>query len=187
MSPAEATKLVNYFAAKDGAEFPFEYSPRTRPTHLGDLQDAYGQETGGKNRLDEAMNIVTSTQYCVQCHLIGDYTPAGSPRALAPDLGLVQYRLRPEYVRDWIANPKRILPYTSMPVNIVYDPNSETLGGVEQNLFTGTSFDQVEALVDLLMNYDEFAKRQSLVAPLVQESAPATPEAAAAAAAGGDE
>jgi cytochrome c2 len=173
MSPDEATKLVNYFAAKDGAEFPFEYSPRTRPTHLAASQAEFGQKTGGQNRLDEAMNIVTSTQYCVQCHLIGDYKPEGSPRALAPDLGLVQYRLRPEYLRDWIANPKRILPYTSMPVNVVYDPNSETLGGVEQNLFVGTSVEQVDALVDLLMNYGDYSIQKNSVAGKVKQAKPA--------------
>lgn len=83
---------------------------------------------------------------------------------------MAQYRLRPEYVRDWIANPKRILPYTSMPVNVVYDPNSETLGGVEQNLFTGTSVEQVDALVDLLMNYGDYSIQKTSVADLVKKS-----------------
>ncbi len=171
MSSEEATKLVNYFAAKDGAEFPFEYSSRTSSAHLAKSQTKYSEKVGEEaDRLDAAMEIVTSTQYCVQCHLIGDFVPEGSPRAHAPNLGMAQYRLRPEYVRDWIANPKRILPYTSMPVNVVYDPNSETLGGVEQNLFTGTSVEQVDALVDLLMNYGDYSIQKTSVADLVKKS-----------------
>ena len=45
---------------------------------------------------------------------------AGSVCTYAPNLADVYRRLRPEFVRDWIANPKMILPYTSMPVNIPY-------------------------------------------------------------------
>ena len=65
---------------------------------------------------------------------VGDFAPTNNVRALAPDLSKVQFRLRPDYIRKWIANPKTILPYTAMPVNVLYDPNSETLGGVPQNL-----------------------------------------------------
>jgi hypothetical protein len=65
-----------------------------------------------------------------------------------------------------------------MPVNIPYDPNAPNLGGVSQELYHGTSIDQVDALVDLLMNYDEFAKRRSSVAELVKRygGPPAKPD-----------
>ena len=79
------------------------------------------------------MNIVASGDYCVKCHLVGDYEPEGDDRAKAPDLSVVGQRLRPEYVRRWIANPVQILPYTPMPVNITYNANDpEFLGGVDQ-------------------------------------------------------
>ena len=84
----------------------------------------------------------------------------------------VYQRLRPEYVRDWIAKPNSILPYTSMPVNIQFDPNSPTLGGVPQELYHGTSIEQIDALVDLLMNFDEYTKQRSLIAPMVKQVAP---------------
>jgi hypothetical protein len=82
--------------------------------------------------------------------------------------------LRPEYTRHWIANPQRILPYTGMPVNIPFDPESPTLGGVNQALFPGSSINQLDGVVDLLMNFDEYTKRRTSVKELVREpTAPA--------------
>jgi hypothetical protein len=90
----------------------------------------------------------------------------------------VHERLRPGYVHDWIANPKRFLPYTGMPVNIPFN------APVSQDLYRGTSEQQVDALTDLLMHFDRFAKRKmSLDSYLRQEPAarpPAAPPAAAA-------
>lgn len=81
--------------------------------------------------------------------------------------------MRPDYLRSWIAKPDRILPYTGMPENIKYQSDSPTLGGVSQNLYHGTSIDQLDGLVDLLMNFDQYARRRSPIAPLVQSAAPA--------------
>jgi hypothetical protein len=79
--------------------------------------------------------------------------------------------LRPDFVRKWIARPKSILPYTAMPENVPYDPADPNLGGLKEgkSLFHGTSIEQVDALVDLLMNYDEFTKRRSSVTDLVKQ------------------
>jgi hypothetical protein len=141
------------------------------------------------------MRIIVNNNYCVKCHLVGDFEPTGSDRAKAPNLAAVYRRLRPEYLRKWIANPKSILPYTGMPVNIPYDPDAPNLGGISQDLYHGTSIDQVDSLVDLLMNYDEFAKRRSSVVDLVKQyggppapppgTAPATPPAGGQSATGG--
>ena len=35
----------------------------------------------------------------------------------APNLAEVYHRLRPEFLQKWLANPKRLLPYTGMPEN----------------------------------------------------------------------
>ena len=99
-------------------------------------------------RLDDALRIVTDNDYCVKCHLVGDFTPPGSVRTLGPQLDRVNERLRPDYVHRWVGNPKRILPYTGMPVNIPYDKP------VKQSLFPGTSEQQLDGVVDLLMNWD---------------------------------
>jgi hypothetical protein len=110
------------------------------------------------------MKIVTNNNYCVKCHLVGSYAPPGNPKALAPQLERVHERLRPDYVHNWIANPKRYLPYTGMPVNIPFDKP------VSQDLYAGTSEQQVDALTDLLMHFDTFAKQNlSLEAYLKQQ------------------
>jgi hypothetical protein len=192
MSAEEASDLAEYFARNDGAEFPYAATEHRLPTYLAAKESAYqaaanavaakpaSDGAAARSRLQDAMRMVTNSNYCVKCHIVGDYVPSGADRAKAPNLARIYERLRPGYLRDWIANPKRILPYTSMPVNIPYDPaDTKNFGGISQDLYHGTSIDQVDALVDLLMNYDNYAKDKTLVAPLVQQAAPpAAPEAA---------
>jgi cytochrome c551/c552 len=174
MSGDEASKLVNYFAAKSNAEFPYEYNNRRRGGYLARLEESHPE------LLDDAMKIVTDGNYCVKCHSIGDYEVRGAVKTLGPALDEVYRRLRPDYTRRWIANPQRTLPYTGMPVNIPYAAEPPTHGGVNQALFPGTSIMQLDGVVDLLMNFDEYAKRQTSVKELVREpTAPvATPAAA---------
>jgi hypothetical protein len=130
----------------------------------------------GMQRLDDAMKIVVNGNFCVKCHIVADFAPAGGNRAKAPNLADVYRRLRPEYVRNWIANPPRILPYTSMPVNIKFvDPDP-----ILQQLYHGTNVEQVEALTDLLMNYDQYARQSTRIADRVVQPPPMTPSAAPA-------
>jgi mono/diheme cytochrome c family protein len=183
MSPQEASAIVNYFAAKDDADYPYQFIPRTRPEHLAEKESEYRERAGTKDpdeahssgsvRLDAAMNIVTSGDYCIQCHLVADFRPKGSPRALAPDLSHVYERLRADYVRHWVANPPNILPYTGMPVNIPFVANAENLGGIKQELFRGTSLQQLDGLVDLLMNYNRYTSGRSVISPLIKLATPA--------------
>ncbi len=186
MSSAEATALANYFAARDNVDYPYDFIDRTKPSLLDELETAYRENAGagigaespsGFARFDAAMNIVTSSDYCIQCHLVGDFMPKGRDRALAPDLSKVYQRLRSNYVREWIANPPHILPYTGMPINIPYDAEAEHLGGVKQELYHGTSVQQLDGLVDLLMNFNRYTAGRSAIAPLVK---PATEAPAAA-------
>jgi hypothetical protein len=108
------------------------------------------------------LKIVTDNNYCVKCHLVGDYSPGGDPKALAPRLEQVHERLRPDYVKSWIANPKRFLPYTGMPVNIPHKMP------VDQKLFEGTSEEQLDGVADLLMNFDRFTEQRFSIKPLVK-------------------
>jgi cbb3-type cytochrome oxidase cytochrome c subunit len=158
---SEAAALVDYFAAVDGADSTYVYDPRLDESSLAAV------EKTNPAHLEGALKIVTNNNYCVKCHLVGSYSPPGNPKALAPQLERVHERLRPDYVHNWIANPKRYLPYTGMPVNIPYDKP------VSQDLYAGTSEQQVDALTDLLMHFDAFAKRSlSLEAYLRQQPAP---------------
>ncbi len=202
LAAEEATDLVNYFAAKDHAVYPYESTERTQEDWLTGTAQRYQarlealpaeQRPRGQTRFDHAMNIVASGDYCVKCHLVGDYDPEGDDRAKAPDLSVVGERLRPEYMRRWIASPVQILPYTPMPVNITYNANDpEFLGGVDQSLYRGTSIEQVDALVDLLMNYPRFTQERAAVSQWIEASlqtvsAPLESSAAEAASASADE
>lgn len=172
MSPDDAQKLVDYFAAIDGATFPYQFDPRTQESHLAE------EESQHPNRLDDALKIVTNGNYCVKCHNVGDFQVEGSLKALAPNLNQVHSRLRPDFIRNWIANPKRLLPYTGMPVNFPEDKPAD------QALFPGTSLDQIEGIVDLLLNFDSFLAGKTSIKPLIQ--APTVPPDQAAGAGGGE-
>jgi hypothetical protein len=122
-------------------------------------------------RFDHALRIVVGKQSCVKCHLVADFDPDTSARAKAPNLAEVYRRLRPDYVRQWIAKPGALRPYTPMPVNITYDPAAAHLGGLDQNLYHGTSVEQLDALVDLLLNFDQYRSARTPIAPLITGAA----------------
>ena len=175
MSSDEASHLVNYFAAKSDVNYPYEFMATNLQPAIDKAEEKYqesltvaAEKPPQGSRFDHAMNIVTSNDYCVQCHIVGDFVPKTSNRAMAPDLSVVYDRLRPNYLKRWIANPKQILPYTPMPVNVKYDANAKNLGGVSQGLYHGSSLDQLNGLVDLLMNYPRYAKSHATVSQLIQ-------------------
>jgi hypothetical protein len=169
MSSAEASALVAYFAAIDNAEYPYDFDPRTRAGYLA----SQAEKEDNPHRLADGLKIIVDNNYCVKCHLLGDFEPTGSDRAKGPRLDLVYRRLRPEYTLNWIADPKRILPYTAMPTNIPPDKP------VSESLYHGTSLQQINGVVDLLMNFDRFLDDRTSMKPLIKPAPTAAPEAAA--------
>ena len=161
MSSEEASTLVHYFAAHDGAEYPYEFDARSRADHIEEM------EVKHPKYLESGLAIITDNNYCVKCHLIGDFSPGGNPKALGPRLDRVHNRLRPDYLERRIGDPVRILPYTAMPVNIRPDK------GVDQKLFAGSSKDQLNAVVDLLANFDRLAESQLSIKSRIKPVAPA--------------
>jgi cytochrome c2 len=171
LSPDDTSKLVSYFAAKDGASYPYEFDQARQSEHLASKQAEYakkaeaaGEPEKDRDRLEAAMKTVTNRTYCVQCHSVADFKSDNTPRAQGPNLAQVYKRLRPEYLRRWIAYPTLTLPYTAMPENIKYDATQKQDSDA---WFHGTRTDQVDGLVDLLMNFDEYAKRKTNIASLV--------------------
>jgi hypothetical protein len=168
MSRAEATSLVNYFAARDNATYPYEYEGRKSPLQLEKLEAEYVEKAevnpdDGIQRMRAGMNIVTFKDYCVTCHFVGDYEPGGSPRAKSPNLADVYKRLRGDYVRKWIAKPTRVLPYTPMPIVIQYAGVP-----VPQSMYHGTPTEQLDGVVDLLMNYDRYTAGRTTIKDMVK-------------------
>ncbi|MBI1901390.1 MAG: c-type cytochrome [Planctomycetia bacterium] len=177
LSQQEASALVNYFAAVDNERYPFEHDERTTPEHLALLDQRI------PDRLTDAMKIVANKEKCVKCHQMGDFAPTGSVLAMAPRLDRVHDRLRPEYLRRWIANPPRVLFYTGMPVNVkVAEPirpkDFKVVPGkfeVGKLVQEGTATQQVDALADLLLNFPAHMQEQQSIVPLINESPTPTP------------
>ncbi len=146
LSRDEAAKLTDYFAATAGAEYPYTAKPTAQSDPLPMKQ------------LDKAMRLVRDSEtYCAKCHLIDEYHPAASNRTLlAPRLDDVAARIRPEYVRRWLAEPKSVLPYTAMPAH--FPASGEPLG---QELLPGSSREQLDAVAELLLRYDDYMRHRT--------------------------
>ncbi len=179
LSAEEAAALVRYFAAQDGAAYPYQSIERRSRAYLQQAAAEFRQQppaadapanaaaSPDSDRLSAAMRIVTDKNYCITCHLVGDFAPQTSDRAKGPNLADVYRRFRPDYVRRWIAEPVSVLPYTGMPIIIPFQPDAPHQGGVAQTLYPGTSVQQLDSLVDLLMNFDAYTRQRASVTPLI--------------------
>jgi mono/diheme cytochrome c family protein len=97
----------------------------------------------------DAYKILTDSNLCLKCHNVGD-VKIGSPQG--PDLALTARRLRPEWVKEWIANPDRLFAYKpAMPQNFANDSLKY------QDRFVGKTIDQVIAVRDILMDLPRVA------------------------------
>jgi len=156
MSSEEASQLANYFAAVDNVAYPYHEDHRTNSAYLAD------EDAKNPKRFADAMQLVTSNKYCVQCHLLGDYTPPGPGTGLAPNLDRVYQRLRGDWLQIWLAKPKRKLPFTGMPENFL--PGKPA----PQELFPGTALEQLEGVEDFLLNYDTVMRHKTSIRSLVK-------------------
>jgi cytochrome c2 len=171
LSPEEAGKLVDYFAAVAGAEFPYSSDARSRSGYLEKLEQT--RPPAESTRLDEALKLLTASGTdCVKCHLIGDYRPgSGAGATLAPNLERVGRRIRRQYLRRWLANPKTVLPYTPMTVN--FPPVGPPL---EPELFGGNATEQLDSVIDLLLNYERYLAGRTSIRQLVPPGSGSRPD-----------
>ena len=65
--------------------------------------------------LVEAGELLLTELHCVNCHEAGEDLKRRIPVAPAPDLGGAGARLRPEFLRAWLANPHGSQPGSRMP------------------------------------------------------------------------
>ena len=162
LSSAEATALVDYFAAVSNVEFPYA-------TDAADLRPIDGAGDPKQDaRQAGALRILTDRKtYCAKCHLIGDFNPGGENwTVLAPNLEQSGQRLRFDYLRRWLASPRSVLPYTPMPVN--FPPTGEPMG---QDLLQESTSEQLDAVTDFLVNYQGFMSRRTSVHQLMTSPA----------------
>jgi cytochrome c2 len=177
MSKEEAMTLANYFAAVDGAAFPYEEQEPTSTDYLNEKQQtltAAGLLPEGDTYLGHGWKSVNGT-LCVGCHSVGarQYKPSDPKKDIqGPNLNRVQNRLRADWVKLWLYNPKWTTPYTSMPVN--FPKNQKPF----PDLFGGDAGNLVEGTAAALMNYSKLMEGGPVIyIPTKPDAAP--PEQAA--------
>jgi cbb3-type cytochrome oxidase cytochrome c subunit len=170
----ETDDVANYFAARDRTEFPYQLISERNTGYLAERSKAH------PNYLSAGWDLMTNkTSPCLQCHAIGAHKPSGTgPNILnGPDLRQVGARFRPGYLETWIANPKRLVPYTAMPQNIA--PRGAVQMPVPKT-FENQPIEMVRAIRDTLFNYLDAIELQ-----LAAGGATRTAEASAAGPAAG--
>ncbi len=100
-TPDESRALVHWFAAKDGADWPF-----------------YIDEEHAE--LDEDLYVKGETIFgdygCNQCHPAGDQLPSNEDKAnWGPDLSMAADRLQSGWIGHWLKEPTEFQPGTKMP------------------------------------------------------------------------
>lgn len=155
LSPEEARTLANYFAAVDGAEFPYqEQGPMDADYLLAREAELKGMGllAPDQDYLHESWKTLNGP-LCAKCHsFAGKKFKASDPAKdiQGPNLNMVQNRLRADWVKLWLYKPAWIAPYTSMPVN--FPKNNVTQF---PDLFNGDPDAHVHAARDALLNYTQ--------------------------------
>jgi hypothetical protein len=198
LDPSEAQILANYFAAVDGAAYPYQAIPEKEPPYLSEMNRELKQDYGIQaDYLAQSWELLNSP-LCIKCHSVGGKeavaTPSldpAKPTVQGPDLNRAEHRLRPEWTLLWVTNPAWITPYTAMPQNFAFD--KQLFGGgpadehdikignqpprtVDLDLFHGDPGAQIQAARDALMNHARLLQSQGIVEMIkTDEPAPETP------------
>ena len=98
----EAEELADYFAARDGAEFPYQDIPQQRQGYLAEHEKAH------PGYLEAGWSMMANKgSPCIQCHAIGQFKPTGGEQVVnGPDLRQVASRFRPGYLETLDRQPQ---------------------------------------------------------------------------------
>jgi hypothetical protein len=172
LSLEERQALVDYFIAVDrinnpqlGLEYALAPPPQRDPANQARWREQYvrlleralqpeaGTAGPSRTRSSPALqqdyfavgwSFLGNRSYCLNCHNVGRIaTTNTNPESMGPDLSLAPYRLRPEYIERWVANPRRFLSYTQMTQYFV---NDSSYPAVEQMLRDPTARQALDAL-----------------------------------------
>ncbi|HUG91713.1 MAG TPA: c-type cytochrome [Planctomycetaceae bacterium] len=147
----EALALANYFAAADGAVYPYQAVPQREPGYLAHMKRELARlnDQPEPDYIQEGWDVLNGN-LCIKCHSVGtlQFAGANDPTAIrGPDLGAAYDRLRPDWLQLWLMKPPWITPYTSMPVNF---PRDQVM---YPHLFDGDGQWQITGIRDALLNY----------------------------------
>ena len=151
----ETDELANYFAARDRAEFPYQAIEERRPSYLAERSKAHPNYLAGRLGDDDA----TRRRRASSAMRSAQSKPSGTGPTIVngPDLRQVAPRFRPGYLEEWLANPRRLVPYTAMPQNIV--PHGAIQMPVPKT-FENQPMEMVRAIRDTLLNYVDAVELQ---------------------------
>lgn len=174
MSDAEAQAFANYFAAVDGAEYPYQDIRQKDETYAAkmnrEFHEEYPKEAKDVDYLSQSWKLFGKFRACRQCHSIaGDELKVSDPSQLThgPDLNTrVASRFRPDYLDAWLHAPDWILPYTAM-----VGPTA----AAEPEYFNGNPTIQVQALRDAMLNYNQLLQEDGKIEPPPPAKANPTP------------
>jgi cbb3-type cytochrome oxidase cytochrome c subunit len=168
----ETDELANYFAARDGADFPYQTIAEQHSSYLATRNQAH------PDYLAAGWQMMTNkASPCLQCHAIGQFKPTGGAQVVnGPDLREVASRFRPDYLEKWLANPRRMVSFTAMPQN--FPPRGPAQLPVPKT-FEDQPLEMVRSVRDTLMNYVSAVELQlaSSNAGAVSTVTPARPAA----------
>jgi mono/diheme cytochrome c family protein len=106
----EAASLVRWFAIRDLSVEHREVYPHTA---IPEREPAFVARE--KEAMTKAGKVVHDQNTgCAGCHYLRGQAPPGDPVKHAPDLADVQNRLRPRWLYDWVEEPLKIYPGTTM-------------------------------------------------------------------------
>ena len=127
------------------------------PPRAAHLDEIARKRTARPDVMEETFRILTDrTTYCGKCHTLnGRPGPGASSITAAPRLDAVADRLRPEYLRAWLSNPRAILPYTAMPALFPADGTP-----LDRSVMDASSREQMEAVLDLLAVLPDYLAAQ---------------------------
>ncbi len=152
--PAEtAAALANLLAygEKQGFAFSSAVSPNYEalPQRAPSLLDHYLTQDPEFFERVHALVTEQGGPTCTQCHFLeGDPPTNESPVGWAPDLKHARERLRPDWVREFLSDPSRTYPGTTMPANF---PEGQEQW---QGLYPAPPREQIEAVITWLFNLD---------------------------------
>jgi mono/diheme cytochrome c family protein len=131
----EVNTLIRYFTALDNRpifqEFRTPYRPNPAMVAVG-------------KKLYDALQ-------CMACHPMGPVQPGADVAQLAPNLQLARERLQPEWIVDWLLDPQKFQPGTSMPTFFPYNEQTGKHDSPMPDILGGDARKQAEALRDYLL------------------------------------
>lgn len=143
-SDEAANSIVRWFAVRDHQPGKDFYPNTEFPEREASLLEAR------KGALEKAGTVIRDMNTgCASCHYMGGQAPPGVVLKHAPDLALVQERLRPRWLYEWVDVPANIYPGTTM-TSYDFKP-----------IFGGNQKDGVQATVEYLLNFGKFSAKSS--------------------------